>query len=189
MKNCVNCGAEIAEDAKFCPNCGAQQPETVNPFEDQQANTQANPFEGQQGQQNQGNPYGQQNQGSYQGNTYQQNQGFNQNGQYQQGYNPNQQYNPYQQPGYQPQKGLAIVSYLTWIGFIVALVAGDRQDPFLRFHLNQCLVLDLFALLGFVPVIGWIWDIFVLVLWIMGLVSACQGEMKEVPLLGKIHIL
>lgn len=27
MKNCINCGREINEDVKFCPYCGAQQPE------------------------------------------------------------------------------------------------------------------------------------------------------------------
>lgn len=27
MKFCINCGKEIKEDAKFCPYCGAQQPE------------------------------------------------------------------------------------------------------------------------------------------------------------------
>ena len=32
-----------------------------------------------------------------------------------------------------------IVAYLTWIGLIVAFVAGDRQRS--KFHLNQALVL------------------------------------------------
>ncbi len=32
-----------------------------------------------------------------------------------------------------------IVSYLTWIGLVVAFLAGDRRES--RFHLNQALVL------------------------------------------------
>lgn len=88
-------------------------------------------------------------------------------------------------------KGLAIVSYITWIGFIVALIAGDwKNDELLKKNINQSLVLNLFALLDFIPVIGWIWAIVVCVLWIMALVGACGKDgFKEVPLLGKIKIL
>ena len=32
-----------------------------------------------------------------------------------------------------------IVAYLTWVGLIIALVAGDRESS--RFHLNQSLVI------------------------------------------------
>ena len=110
--------------------------------------------------------------------------------------NFNQQYNPYQgQPQYQQstgapvQKDMGIVAYITWIGFIIAICAGDKNDPYLKFHLNQSLVLILFSLLGMISLVGWIWSIVVFIFWIMALVSACQGETKEVPLLGGIHIL
>ena len=111
-------------------------------------------------------------------------------------YNPNQgqpqyqQYQQYQQPAGAPaQKGMGIVAYIGWIGFIIAICAGDKNDPYLKFHLNQSLVLNLFSLLGMIPFVGWIWSIVVFIFWLMALVSACQGETKEVPLLGGIHIL
>lgn len=80
-----------------------------------------------------------------------------------------------------------IVAYLTWIGFIIALIIGDRKGA--MFHINQALIINLFALLGAVPFVGWIWSLFVLVCWIMGLVYACREQEKEVPLIGRLHLL
>lgn len=84
-------------------------------------------------------------------------------------------------------KTTSIVAYLTWIGLIIAVVAGDKEGA--RFHVNQALVIMLFSLLSIIPCIGWIWGIFMLVCWIMGLVAAINQEEKEVPLIGKIKIL
>ena len=84
----------------------------------------------------------------------------------------------------------SIIAYITWIGLLIAFLAGDKNDPHLRFHLNQSLVIHLFAIPGaIIPFVGWIWSLFLLVCWIMGLVSAIQGQRKEVPLIGVIHIL
>ena len=84
---------------------------------------------------------------------------------------------------------MALVAYITWIGLIVAFIAGDTKDPFLKFHMNQSLVILLFSLLKYIPFIGPIWFVFMIVCWIIGLVSACNGTMKEVPVIGGIHIL
>lgn len=81
----------------------------------------------------------------------------------------------------------SIVAYITWIGLLIALLAGDREGA--KFHLNQALVIWIFGLLGIIPCIGWIWSIFVLVCWIMGLIAAINQEEKPVPLLGKIQLL
>ena len=80
-----------------------------------------------------------------------------------------------------------IVAYLTWIGFIIALIIGDRKNA--MFHINQALIVNLFALLSAVPFVGWIWSLFMLVCWIMGLVYACREQEKEVPLIGRVHLL
>jgi uncharacterized membrane protein len=80
-----------------------------------------------------------------------------------------------------------IVAYITWIGLIIALCAGDKEGA--KFHLNQALVIFLFGLLGMIPCIGWIWEIFILVCWIMGLIAAINEEEKPVPLIGGIQIL
>lgn len=81
----------------------------------------------------------------------------------------------------------SIVGYITWIGLIIAFCAGDREGA--KFHLNQALVIFLFSLLGIIPCIGWIWAIFVLVCWIMGLIAAINQEEKPVPLIGGITLI
>ena len=47
--------------------------------------------------------------------------------------------------------------------------------------------------LSSIPFIGWIvgslWNIFVFVCWILGLIAAINQEEKEAPLLGQIKIL
>ena len=84
-------------------------------------------------------------------------------------------------------KTTSIVAYLTWIGLIIAICAGDKEGA--KFHINQALVILLFSLLSIIPCIGWIWGIFMVVCWIMGLIAASNQEEKEVPLIGKIRII
>lgn len=85
------------------------------------------------------------------------------------------------------KKTTGIVAYLTWIGLIIAFCAGDKEGA--KFHLNQALVIFLFALLSAIPLIGWIWGIFMFVCWILGFIAAINEEEKEVPLIGKIKLL
>lgn len=80
-----------------------------------------------------------------------------------------------------------IVAYITLIGLIIAFCAGDKEGA--KFHLNQALVIFLFTLLCVIPCIGWVWFIFMLVCWVMGLIAAINEEEKPVPLIGKIQIL
>ncbi|MCI8392309.1 MAG: hypothetical protein HFJ24_07710 [Clostridia bacterium] len=85
------------------------------------------------------------------------------------------------------KKTTSIVAYITWIGLIIAFCAGDKEGA--KFYLNQALVVFLFSLLSVIPCIGWIWAIFMLVCWIMGLIAAINQEEKPVPLIGGIQIL
>ena len=66
-----------------------------------------------------------------------------------------------------------IVCYCTWVGLLVAVLAGNREAS--RFHLNQSLVLGIFGLLGVIPCVGWVWAVFVAVWWRMGLTGAGAG--------------
>ena len=85
------------------------------------------------------------------------------------------------------KKATSIIAYFTWIGLLIAYLAGDKEGA--KFHINQALVIFLFSLLSVVPFIGWIWSVFMVVCWIMGLIAAIQQEEKEVPLIGKIKII
>ncbi|MCI8714523.1 MAG: hypothetical protein HFF66_01815 [Oscillospiraceae bacterium] len=88
-----------------------------------------------------------------------------------------------------------VVAYLTWVGLIIALVAGDRYES--RFHLNQSLVIWLagtvLGMVAWVPLLGWligaVGSLFCVICWFIGIVNAIQGVEKEVPLLGQIHLL
>jgi uncharacterized membrane protein len=84
-------------------------------------------------------------------------------------------------------KTTSIVAYITWIGLVIALCAGDREGA--KFHLNQALVVFLFSLLSAIPCIGWIWAVFMVICWIMGLIAAINQEEKPVPLIGGITLI
>lgn len=84
-------------------------------------------------------------------------------------------------------KTTSIVAYVTWIGLLIAFLSGDKEGA--RFHLNQALVIFLFGLLSLIPCIGWIWGIFIVVCWVMGLLAAINQEEKPVPLIGGITLI
>ena len=71
-------------------------------------------------------------------------------------------------------KTTGVVAYITWIGWIIAYVAGDREGA--KFHLNQALVLQIFGFLSFVPYLGTLWSIFIFICSIIGFVAAINGE-------------
>ena len=92
------------------------------------------------------------------------------------------------------KKVTGIVAYITLVGWLIAYLAGDKEGA--KFQINQALVLFLAGvvcgILSWIPLIGiiaGILSIVVFVFWIMGLVSACQGTEKPVPILGGIHLI
>jgi len=91
-------------------------------------------------------------------------------------------------------KTIAIIAYLTVIGLVVAFVLNnDKKDEFAAFHIKQSLGLVLISLglfiVGMIPILGWIisflGSIFLLYLWIMGLINAINHKTKTVPILGQ----
>ena len=85
-------------------------------------------------------------------------------------------------------KLVAIVSYITVIGWIIAyLMNMKNKTDFGSFHIRQALILVIAGIIiSFIPVIGWLLGIVVFVLWIFGLVYAIQGQKKEIPLVGSL---
>lgn len=90
-------------------------------------------------------------------------------------------------------KTIAIISYLTLIGLIIAFVMNnDKKELFASFHIRQSLGLTLtslaLSLINIIPILGWIVSIvgfFVLLyMWIVGLLNAINGKYKTVPILG-----
>jgi uncharacterized membrane protein len=84
-------------------------------------------------------------------------------------------------------KTKAIVAHITWIGWLIALIVNSSQkDEITSFYIRQLLGIYLFGLvITFIPVINIIGWILVLVFWILSLIGAVNGEMKESPVVGK----
>ncbi|WP_111309959.1 DUF4870 domain-containing protein [Confluentibacter sediminis] len=94
-------------------------------------------------------------------------------------------------------KMIAIISYITIIGLIIAFVMNnDKKNTFASYHIKQSLGLALTGLslgiIGMVPILGWIIDFFgffvLLYMWIVGLINAMNEKEKPVPILGKKYI-
>lgn len=154
MAYCMQCGAEIADDARFCPSCGAfQSSQAARP---QGAPTHRAPGVDQDAEDN---------------------------------------------------KLMALLSYLGPLAFVPYFAA--KQSPFAQFHavrgLNLFLLeavygvatsvvawlfkLVLFRLglvVDFLFRLGWL---FFLAMSIIGIVYACNGEKKELPLIGTLRFI
>lgn len=96
-------------------------------------------------------------------------------------------------------KTISIISYFTWIGWIIAFILyNSNKSQLAAYHIRQTLVLHILAIivyilqimLLFVPFLGWaiiglLW-IGLVVLWILGLVSAVNGQEKPIPVIGAL---
>ena len=103
-------------------------------------------------------------------------------------------------PAVVEDKTVAILSYLTLLGFIVAIVLNSTKKTKLGiFHLRQMLGFFLTVMavvvcqlvLVFIPILGWL-AILVLwismgVLWLLGLMSAIKGQMTPMPVVGAYY--
>ncbi|MDE1191911.1 MAG: hypothetical protein PW786_07225 [Arachidicoccus sp.] len=97
-------------------------------------------------------------------------------------------------------KTVAIVSYLSIIGWIIALVLHNNNKTSLgAYHLRQTITLYIIAIalgiaesfLVFIPFIGWLIGIAfiflfigIFVLWIIGFIAAINGQEKPIPVIG-----
>ncbi len=93
-------------------------------------------------------------------------------------------------------KGMAILAYIL---FFIPMLTEAKDSKFAMFHANQSLILLIAGFVGMfvsgiIPILGWfvlgpiisiVWIVFL----ILGILNASKGEMKELPLIGGIHIL
>lgn len=109
-------------------------------------------------------------------------------------------------------KTVAILSYLTLIGFIVAIVMHSSKKTRLgAFHLRQVLGLMLTAIAGWIcvaimmfvllfvlafmksillfliPLIYIAFGVSMFVLWLMGFIAAINGQMNPMPVVGPYY--
>ena len=190
---CNSCGKEIDFNTKYCPNCGAVLEAAAAATE--QAASSADASTSGTYQESTSSTSGTYQEGAASG-TYQQS-AYQQNNYQQSAY----QQNNYQQSAYQgtPTQsnsgGLAVSAaavlcyFFGIIGWLIAFLASDKEDPFLKFHLNQSLVLFIGTFLTAVPLVGWLWGIFLLVCWFIGWIGALQKQENPIPLLSNIKLI
>ena len=90
-------------------------------------------------------------------------------------------------------KTMAIISYITIIGTIVAFIMNNsKKNSFASFHIRQMIGLSLLSIvnswgigqLAGLGMVSMIIGVGIFVLWVLGFIGAVQGEEKKVPLLG-----
>ena len=87
---------------------------------------------------------------------------------------------------------MGILAYLGILIIIPFLV--DKEDPFVKFHIKQGLLLLIIEIIiwavGYSYILWQLWPLIelinlaVLILAIMGIVNVAQGKQKELPLIG-----
>ena len=89
-------------------------------------------------------------------------------------------------------KTKSIVAHLTLIGWIIALVMNQSdKGPNTSYYLRQMLGLTLLAIVGsvlftliHVPILGTVWSVLMLILWVLSLIGALGGTQKPLPVVG-----
>ena len=107
--------------------------------------------------------------------------------------NTNQNSQP-QPTANQPKKkniGMAVIAYII---FFIPLITEAKDDPFVKYHVKQGLVLFIFAVIAWfvssvIPVIGWfilspLSNLAILVFMIIGIINAANGVEKPLPFIG-----
>lgn len=90
-------------------------------------------------------------------------------------------------------KTIAIISYLTILGTIVAYIMNSsKKNSFASFHIRQMIGIVLLGLVNKYLIydmvgnfIGWAVGVIVFIFWIIGFIGAIQGEEKKAPIFGE----
>ena len=213
-KFCENCGAPIQPGQKFCDNCGqkivyteapavapasAEEPQEQAQVFPEEPQEQAQVFPEEPQEQTQGFPEEPEAQNTQQENAFQQNtqqqNNFQQNS-YQQN---NFQQNTQQGAGRQssnavlpPRLGCVIAYLFSMLGCIALYFLGDREDDFVRHHLNQAVVLAILQIvtriLDLDGLLETIVNLFIFFGWIVGMYGSVSGKKTEIPLISQVKI-
>lgn len=98
---------------------------------------------------------------------------------------------------------VALLAYITIIGFIIAIVMHSSKKTALgAFHLRQvlglfitavviwipCLILTMIPVVNLIMFLVWpLLGLSLFVLWIMGLIAAINGQQKLMPVVGEYY--
>ena len=88
-----------------------------------------------------------------------------------------------------PDKMVVILGYVTLLGWLIAILLHDKyKSSFTTFHLRQSLGLIITGgLLALLPLVGWLLNIAVFLVWLYVLYHAMQGLQVKAPFLGDLY--
>ena len=192
-KFCENCGAPIQPGQKFCDNCGQKivytEAPAVAPASAEEPQEQAQVFPEEPQEQTQGFPEEPEAQNTQQENAFQQNtqqqNNFQQNTQQGAGRQSSNAVLP-------PRLGCVIAYLFSMLGCIALYFLGDREDDFVRHHLNQAVVLAILQIvtriLDLDGLLETIVNLFIFFGWIVGMYGSVSGKKTEIPLISQVKI-
>ena len=218
VKFCENCGAKLQPGAKFCDNCGQKIVYTGEPVfppvsaEETQEQAQGFPaeeqeqaqgFPAEEQAQSQGFPEEPQQTGAfseeprpYAGGTSQQGSAYQQNNYQQNNY---QQNNYQQEPGRSssnavlpPKLGCALAYLFPLIGCVALYFLGDRENDFVRHHLNQAICLCILQIIRYaihVDILQSLLSLILLFGFVVGMYGSITGKKTEIPLISQVKII
>jgi uncharacterized membrane protein len=91
-----------------------------------------------------------------------------------------------------------VIAALSYLGLLVLVpLLAKKDSPFCQFHAKQGLVLlvawVIIGAVSIIPILGWIigilCSIFLFACFIIGILNALTGEIKELPLIGQYSSL
>lgn len=176
MATCPKCNAEVADDMKFCPSCGAPIQADAQPAEKESFSEKV--AEAAEGVKASASALA----GDIKAKVAEAKAAAE-----------NQDKN-FDSEDIEKNKFFAILSYIGVLVLVPLLAAKDSK--FAKYHANQGLILFICSIacyiLSYLPVIKhfvWILNVAILILAIMGIVYAAKGEAKELPIVGKFRII
>ena len=208
-KFCDNCGQKIVYTGEpvFPPVSAEESQEQAQgfPAEEQE---QAQGFPAEEQAQSQGFPEEPQQTGAfseeprpYAGGTSQQGSAYQQNNYQQNNYQQNnyQQNNYQQEPGRSssnavlpPKLGCALAYLFPLIGCVALYFLGDRENDFVRHHLNQAICLCILQIIRYaihVDILQSLLSLILLFGFVVGMYGSITGKKTEIPLISQVKII
>ncbi|OGY78539.1 MAG: hypothetical protein A3B74_04215 [Candidatus Kerfeldbacteria bacterium RIFCSPHIGHO2_02_FULL_42_14] len=82
-------------------------------------------------------------------------------------------------------KVLAALSYLWFISIVILILKKD--SPFAQFHAKQGIILFIASVIcWFIPFLGWLLNLVIFVVIIVGFAQAISGKYWEIPLVSDL---
>ncbi len=91
----------------------------------------------------------------------------------------------------------AVISYITWVGFLISFILRDKNDTLVKRHLNQALLINLAQTVGGILIriggifatVGTAINVISVILFIVGIYRAFKMSEEPLPIIGEYSII